>query len=115
MLVAHLYNHENKGEAAGENTVSILRQHLRWNDAKVLQVTAVSSEQGLITLGPKREKLFLTETGRRLAQEVWERGGGAEAKPAPRLPLPTRQGTTPDRKRVHATAPPPAPPSVPDG
>jgi manganese/zinc/iron transport system permease protein len=36
------------------------------------QVTAVGSEQGLITLGPQQEKLFLTEAGRRLAQEVWE-------------------------------------------
>jgi cbb3-type cytochrome oxidase subunit 3 len=35
MLVVHLYNHENKGEAARENTVSALRQHLRWNSAKV--------------------------------------------------------------------------------
>jgi manganese/zinc/iron transport system permease protein len=72
MLVVHLYNHENKGEAARENNVSALRQHLRWNSAKVAQVTAVSTEQGLITLEPKREKLFLAESGRKLAQEVWE-------------------------------------------
>ncbi len=72
MLVVHLYNHEAKAEAAQENNVSALRQHLRWDGAKVARVTAVSSEQGLITLGAKQEKLFLTEAGRRLAQEVWE-------------------------------------------
>ncbi len=72
MLVVHLYNHEAKAEAAQENNVSALRQHLRWDGAKVARVTAVSSEQGLITLGTKQEKLFLTEAGRRLAQEVWE-------------------------------------------
>jgi len=72
MLVVHLYNHEAKAEAARENNVSALRQHLRWDGAKVARVTAVSSEQGLITLGAKQEKLFLTEAGRRLAQEVWE-------------------------------------------
>ena len=72
MLVVHLYNHENKAEAARENSVSALRQHLRWDGAKVEQVTAVSSDQGLITLGAKQEKLFLTAAGRRLAQEVWE-------------------------------------------
>ncbi len=72
MLVVHLYNHENKEEAGRENSVSALPQHLRWDDAKVSQVTAVSSEQGLITLGQKRERLFLTDAGRRLAREVWE-------------------------------------------
>jgi len=71
-LVVHLYNHEGKTEAARENTVSALRQHLRWNAAKVSQVTAVGRERGLVTLEPKGEKLFLTEAGRRLAQEVWE-------------------------------------------
>ncbi len=72
MLVVHLYNHERKPEAAQENTVSALRQHLRWDASKVSQVTEVGSERGLITLGPSQEKLFLTESGRRLAQEVWE-------------------------------------------
>ena len=71
MLVVHLYNHENKAEAAQENSVSALRQHLRWDGTKVEQVTAVSREQGLITLGAQ-QGLFLTESGRRLAQEVWE-------------------------------------------
>jgi len=71
-LVVHLYNHEGKTEAAQENTVSALRQHLRWNAAKVSQVTAVGRERGLVTLEPGQEKLFLTEAGRRLAQEVWE-------------------------------------------
>ena len=72
MLVVHLYNHENKAEAARENSVSALRQHLRWDSAKVSRVAGVSCEQGLITLGATQEKLFLTEAGRRLAQEVWE-------------------------------------------
>lgn len=72
MLVVHLYNHENRAEATRENNVSALRQHLRWDGTKVARVTAVSREQGLITLGAKQEKLFLTEAGRRLAQEVWE-------------------------------------------
>ena len=72
MLVVHLYNHEAKAEAARENNVGALRQHLRWDGAKVARVMAVSREQGLITLGAKQEKLFLTEAGRRLAREVWE-------------------------------------------
>lgn len=59
MLVVHLYNHENKAEAAQENNVSALRQHLRWDGTKVARVTAVSREQGLITLGAKQvEALF---------------------------------------------------------
>lgn len=72
MLVVHLYHHENRGDAAQENTVSALRQHLRWDARKVAQVTAFAEEHGLIATGPKREKLFLSARGRRLAQELWE-------------------------------------------
>ncbi len=72
MLLVHLYHHEGKAEAAQENSVTAMQQHLRWDKTKVAQVVALGAEKQLITLGPQREKLFLTEKGRRLAQEVWE-------------------------------------------
>lgn len=71
-LLVHLYNHEDKLEAAQENSVTALQGHLRWDQGKVAQVVALGAERKLITLGTHREKLFLTSEGRKLAQEVWE-------------------------------------------
>lgn len=72
MLLVHLYHHEGTTEAGAENSVSALRQHLRWDEAKVARVKAASLSRGLITEGPQREKLTLTDAGRELAREVWE-------------------------------------------
>ncbi len=74
LLVGHLYHHERSAEAAEENTAAALREHLRWDAAKVAQVTAHAQTEGLI--GPTKSKpgdrLTLTDTGRRLAREMWE-------------------------------------------
>lgn len=72
LLVGHLYHHERAAEAGEENTTSALREHLRWDAAKVGAVTADALERGLIERGPNPERLALTDAGRRLAREVWE-------------------------------------------
>ncbi len=74
LLVGHLYHHERSAEAAEENTAAALREHLRWDKAKVAQVTAHAHAAGLIgSTGLKPgDRLTLTDAGRRSAREVWE-------------------------------------------
>jgi manganese/zinc/iron transport system permease protein len=70
MLLVHLYNHEHDDESLEENAVDALQTHLRWSEAKVREVIMQSLEEN--TISKQEQKLFLTDKGRVLAQEVLE-------------------------------------------
>jgi manganese/zinc/iron transport system permease protein len=70
MLLVHLYNHEHDNESLEENAVDALQTHLRWSEAKVRDVIMQSLEEN--TISKQEQKLFLTDKGRVLAQEVLE-------------------------------------------
>ncbi len=68
MLAIHLLNHEGKPEAAEENRVDHLDEHLRWDAAFAAEVVARSERRGFVV----REDgtLALTERGRALARRT---------------------------------------------
>lgn len=70
MLLVHLYNHEHDEESLEESAVDALQTHLRWREAEARDVVARSLEQNFIS--KQSDKLFLTDKGRVLAQEVLE-------------------------------------------
>ncbi len=70
MLLVHLYNHEGGDESFEESAVDALQTHLRWREAEAREVVASSLEQNFIS--KQSDKLFLTDKGRVLAQEVLE-------------------------------------------
>jgi manganese/zinc/iron transport system permease protein len=70
MLLVHLYNHEHDDESLEESAVDALQTHLRWREAEAREVVARSLEQNFVS--KKSDKLFLTDKGRVLAQEVLE-------------------------------------------
>lgn len=70
MLLVHLYNHEHDDESFEESAVDALQTHLRWRDAEAREVIARSLEQNFIS--KQTGKLFLTDKGRVMAQEVLE-------------------------------------------
>ena len=72
MLLVHLYNHEQDDLSVRENAITALSEHLRWNQQQIQRVMEKSLDDGLISRGPKGERLFLTSKGRVLAQEVLE-------------------------------------------
>ena len=71
MLLVHLYNHENDQEAQEENAVEALQTHLQWREALVRDIVMRSLDQNLIHKDTN-SRLFLTDKGRVLAQEVLE-------------------------------------------
>jgi manganese/zinc/iron transport system permease protein len=71
MLLVHLYNHENDQEAQEENAVDALQTHLHWREAQVRDIVMRSLDQNLIHKDTS-SRLFLTDKGRVLAQEVLE-------------------------------------------
>ncbi len=71
MLLVHLYNHENDHEAQEENAVEALQTHLQWREALVRDIVMRSLDQNLIHKDTN-SRLFLTDKGRVLAQEVLE-------------------------------------------
>jgi manganese/zinc/iron transport system permease protein len=70
MLLVHLYNHEGGEESLEESAVDALQTHLRWREGEARDVVARSLEQNFISKASS--KLFLTDKGRVLAQEVLE-------------------------------------------
>ena len=71
MLLVHLYNHENDHEAQEENAVEALQTHLQWREALIRDIVMRSLDQNLIHKDTN-SRLFLTDKGRVLAQEVLE-------------------------------------------
>jgi manganese/zinc/iron transport system permease protein len=68
LLAIHLLNHEGKPEAAEENRVEHLQDHLRWQKAFAARVVQRSERQGL--LRQHNGRLSLTENGRDLARQA---------------------------------------------
>jgi manganese/zinc/iron transport system permease protein len=66
MLAIHLFNHEGSAEAAQENRMAHLSEHLRWQPEFARRVVRLAERQGLV----ERENgfLLLTETGRDVAR-----------------------------------------------
>jgi manganese/zinc/iron transport system permease protein len=78
MLLVHLYNHEHDEESLEENAAHALQTHLRWRENEAREVIMRSLEQNFIS--KESSKLFLTDKGRVVAQEVlepWRVGGRA--------------------------------------
>lgn len=69
-LLVHLYNHEGGEKSLEESAVDALQAHLRWRESEARDVVARSLEQNFIF--KESSKLFLTDKGRVLAQEVLE-------------------------------------------
>lgn len=70
MLLVHLYNHEHDKESLEENAIEALQTHLRWQEAKARSIVARSLEDN--TIFKQDQRLFLSDKGRMLAQEVLE-------------------------------------------
>ncbi|MDT8346118.1 MAG: metal ABC transporter permease, partial [Thermohalobaculum sp.] len=76
-LVAHLWSHHNRPEAAEENTARALREHLHWSEAMARGTILAALDAGLI----RREAGLLTLTARGEAEAcaTLPRGGGTPA------------------------------------
>ena len=68
MLAIHLLNHEGRPEAAVENRVEHLDDHLRWDPAFAAAVVARAEQRGLVVRSG--DLLALTDDGRRVAEAV---------------------------------------------
>ncbi len=68
MLLVHLYNHEGVPDAARENRVEHLHEHLRWDRAFAKRVVAAAAGRGLVD---RRDSLLLlTDAGRKAARDA---------------------------------------------
>jgi manganese/zinc/iron transport system permease protein len=88
-LIAHLHTHEGGPEAAEENTVRALSDHLRWGGERAGRVLLRALDRGLV----RRERglILLTEKGAAEARRIFEpwargraAGGGRADSGAPR-------------------------------
>jgi manganese/zinc/iron transport system permease protein len=68
MLAIHLLNHEGSPEAAEENRVEHLTEHLRWEPDFARRVVRGAERRGLVS--PAAGRLALTERGRAAAREA---------------------------------------------
>jgi manganese/zinc/iron transport system permease protein len=66
MLAIHLLNHEGSPEAAEENRVAHLSEHLRWEPGFAQRVVRLAEREGLVVR--QNGHLALTETGRDVAR-----------------------------------------------
>jgi manganese/zinc/iron transport system permease protein len=71
-LAIHLLNHEGKPEAAQENRVAHLREHLRWEEEFAVQVVRRAEAGELVVR--QNGHLVLTENGRSLANQALTHG-----------------------------------------
>jgi manganese/zinc/iron transport system permease protein len=67
-LAIHLLHHEDAPEAAEENRIDHLSDHLRWNQEFAHQVVQRAQRQGLIAR--QNGSLLLTDKGRQVAHEA---------------------------------------------
>lgn len=68
MLAIHLANHEGRPEAAVENRVAHLGEHLRWDREFATRVVRGAERRGLVVRSA--DALSLTERGRAVAEEA---------------------------------------------
>lgn len=78
-LAVHLYQHAGTPDAAEENVVGALRDHLQWSEGKARDVVARSLDAGWIDR--TGDRLALTERGRAAAREILHPNG--RRPPAP--------------------------------
>ena len=71
MLAIHLLNHEGRPEAARENRIEHLDEHLRWEHEFAAQVVARAEGRGLVLA--QDGSLALTERGRAVARQALAR------------------------------------------
>ncbi len=71
MLAIHLLNHEGRPEAARENRIEHLDEHLRWEPEFAAQVVARAEGRGLVLA--QDGSLALTERGRAVARQALAR------------------------------------------
>jgi manganese/zinc/iron transport system permease protein len=71
MLAIHLLNHQGRPEAAVENRVEHLDDHLRWEPEFAAAVVGRAEGRGLVVRSDG--VLELTEHGRRLAETLARR------------------------------------------
>lgn len=69
MLAIHLLNHEGSPEAATENRLEHLHEHLRWDRAFARQVVERAERRGLVAR-PTDQRLALTRPGREMARSA---------------------------------------------
>jgi manganese/zinc/iron transport system permease protein len=68
MLAIHLFNHEDQPEAAQENKLDHLQEHLRWEPGFAAAIVKRAEQRGL--LSKMNGNLVLSKKGRALAQEA---------------------------------------------
>jgi manganese/zinc/iron transport system permease protein len=68
MLAIHLLNHERSPEAAAENRVASLREHLRWEPEFAERIVRSARREGLVA--QTDGYLVLTDRGRRVAADA---------------------------------------------
>jgi Mn-dependent DtxR family transcriptional regulator len=69
MLAIHLLHHEDMEEAAQENRIAHLGEHLRWNDHFAMTVVRNAERNGFVVRS-EDGKLALTDIGRAHAHQV---------------------------------------------
>ncbi len=79
MLIIHLLSHEGTEAEREENCVETLPQHLRWDPAFAEQVIQQAERAGWVMR--EGDLLRVTETGRRVAEEVLGAHGGTISSP----------------------------------
>ncbi len=79
MLIIHLLSHEGTEAEREENCVETLPQHLRWDPAFAEQVIQRAERAGWVMR--EGDLLRVTETGRRVAEEVLGAHGGTISSP----------------------------------
>ena len=67
MLVIHLFNHEGRAEAARENQVAHLKEHLRWTPEHAERIVGLAEQNGFVEV--ERGSLSLTDLGRARARD----------------------------------------------
>ena len=70
LLILHIDNHSGKQEALGELGYSTIRQHIGWSDRKLKYVLDRLIKKGYVYRAKERGVYSLTETGKKLSDEI---------------------------------------------
>ena len=70
LLILHIDNHSDKQEALGELGYSTIRQHIGWSDRKLKYVLDRLIKKGYVYRAKERGVYSLTETGKKLSDEI---------------------------------------------
>ena len=70
LLILHIDNHSGKQEALGELGYSTIRQHIGWSDRKLKYFLDRLIKKGYVYRAKERGVYSLTETGKKLSDEI---------------------------------------------